>query len=425
MYKSSASGVERRNTTGARTTSSARSKEEADFQRAIAASLADSGSGSASSTTGPAFALRTNPTTRTPQLANEEDPDLAAAIAASLRDIASAPSAPRADEAYRPYSAAYQPYPTAQASSYTPLASYDLSAQETTSLSRFTSLLSSPPPQLGSQEREIYEAAKRAHPRLERGLEDTERRKELLQEMEGKLGEVVRLYEGLLREKEQAQYAPPPQQQYYQPPPQPSRYPSSSYPQLSSPQSQSHSAAPAVPYYPSAYPQQQSYQPEQPAYNYPSPSPGAYVQSPQHQQTYPQYPDTTQSASQQQQQPQTQAYLQYPNAPPPQQQQAQEAQAQYQQYSTPLDPAAADYYPAQSYYPTAPVTAPAPPQEASPAVQLPQQQQPAGYYKPSSFPAAPTTALPTAFPSVPVDNPWERETIKEEAEAKTGELIEL
>lgn len=208
-------GVERRATTGgvrySNNSGSARSKEEADLQRAIDASLADTGA-SASSTNGPAFALRTNPTTRSPASnraaqASEEDPDLAAAIAASLRDIAVLPSAPPQDQRYELYSpstrSSYQPYPAAApASAYAPLTSYDLTASETTSLSRFTSLLNSPPPMLGSREREIYEAAKTAHPRLERGLEDTERRKELLQEMEGKLGEVVRLYEGLLREKD-------------------------------------------------------------------------------------------------------------------------------------------------------------------------------------------------------------------------------
>lgn len=211
-YSSSTSsvGVERRATVGSKT----KSKEDDDLQKAIAASLADVTP--SSSTSGPASAIRTLPKTRTPPSASsnkaattttEEDPDLAAAIAASLRDLAVAPSAPPQDyEPERRYtSSAYQPYPTTAApSSYAPLPSYDLTPSETTSLSRFTSLLSSPPPQLGSHEREIYEAARRAHPRLERGLEDTERRKELLEEMEGKLGEVTRLYEGLLREKDQS-----------------------------------------------------------------------------------------------------------------------------------------------------------------------------------------------------------------------------
>lgn len=230
----------------------ARSREEEDLQKAIDASLADVG-GHPSSTNGPAFALRTpdypsgrdrNSSTNTISYANQlprtdkptaappgadEDPDLAAAIAASLRDVAIAPSAPsESDEAaYVPAPPAGRydssPYPTLPpASRYTPLKSYDLDPASLSDLSSFNHLLANPAPptQYGQQAMDSsYAQARTAHERLERGMEDTERRREILLEMEGKLGEAGRLYQGLLggrQEQYRAQEPYYPAQQAYQ-----------------------------------------------------------------------------------------------------------------------------------------------------------------------------------------------------------------
>lgn len=205
-----------------------KSKEDEDLQRAIEASLRDV---NGSDTSGPAFELRNpsapqssgyNPSysasaAKAPAVpaAEEDDPDLAAAIAASLRDVAPAPSAPSyIDEGpAATYASLYSTkhesaYPSLNTTSaYTPsttsrlsLQSYDLSPTESSTLQDFTSSLAHPQAQLGLRERELYEQARQAAPRLERGLEDAERRREILVEMNAKLGEATRLYQGLLEE---------------------------------------------------------------------------------------------------------------------------------------------------------------------------------------------------------------------------------
>lgn len=191
-----------------------RSTEDDDLAKAIAASLLDSGG---SSTSGPAFQLRDPPAQKgyTPSYAppvssappqeEDDDPDLAAAIAASLRDVPAAPSGSAATYAsLYPSTNAYptttpaSAYPTLSAPPSHALSSYDLTPTESSSLHHFSSTLERPPPVLGSRERELYEDAQRAAPRLERGLEDAERRTEMLVEMNDKLGEATRLFEGLL-----------------------------------------------------------------------------------------------------------------------------------------------------------------------------------------------------------------------------------
>lgn len=246
------SGGKRKSFTTSTSTSASASarkaKEDADLQAAIAASLADVG-GSGSSTSGPAFQPRDPPTpigkgyspayqsfTKPPPFSpaskpkpvtpeEEDDPDLAAAIAASLRDVASQPSAPgeydpAPAETYAslypsataaPYSSSYdqyqplhqqqQYYQTEQRPRFTSLPSFDLSPTESSTIAEFSSTLERPPPVLGERERELYVHAQAAAPRLVRGLEDAERRKEILVEMNTKLGEATRLYEGMLEER--------------------------------------------------------------------------------------------------------------------------------------------------------------------------------------------------------------------------------
>ncbi|KAM0750268.1 hypothetical protein T439DRAFT_314587 [Meredithblackwellia eburnea MCA 4105] len=367
--------------------SSRKSKEDEDLERAIAASLLDA---NPSASSGPAYQLRdppppakqpgynpsyTNNTESSAPTEEEDDPDLAAAIAASLRDM---PPQHQQNLSYNPastggaaatYASLYpsstssysypapaaavtsSPYPSLPQPQSHALASYDLSPAESSTIYNFTSTLERPPPVLGSRERDLYEEARKAAPRLERGLEDAERRTEILVEMNDKLGEATRLFEGLLDRKVrdsrvksteygQSPYSQPATSSYYQAP--------ASY------------AAPPTTYAPYHQPQPLPHVlgspslPPQPVYNL-APAPPV------------------------------------PVAPQPQ------VQPQLQQ----------QYHPPQPAHP-----------------------QPAGYYKPSSFPAVPTGPLPSAFPAVPNANPaqldYERERReREEAESKVGELIEL
>jgi len=217
-----------------------KNREEEDLQAAIAASLAES---NPSSSSGPAYQLRDPPppskagynpsyfseTTTTagkkpvpPAKDEEVDPDLAAAIAASLRDVAPPPSAPgehdsspRATTTYSSLYPSYPSYPSHSTTSAAPprissLPSYDLSPSESSLLHQFTSHLDRPPSVLSAHERDLYESARRTVPRLERGMEDAERRREILVEMDEKLGEAARLYRGLLVEKPGSFPPPPP-----------------------------------------------------------------------------------------------------------------------------------------------------------------------------------------------------------------------
>ncbi|KAI5475757.1 vacuolar sorting-associated protein VPS27 [Pseudohyphozyma bogoriensis] len=381
---------------------SRREREEEDLAAAIAASLADAGS--PSSTSGPAYQLRDPPqpdkkpgynpsyksTTTSSKKEEDDDPELAAAIAASLRDVAPLPSAPGEESSppqaatyaslYPSYTSSYpsttsyatsNAYPSLQQPRIAPLPSYDLSAQESSSIHAFANSLdpSHPPPAIGTRERELYEQARNAAPRLERGIMDTERRKEILVEMNGKLMEANRLYEGLLEERIRGS------QKAYQ----------------SSP-------SPYAPQQASYYPQQQYSQPSyaQPystAQSWaPPPVPVAAPAPPQMGQPL---PSSVIQGYQQQQQ----AY-----APPP----VPQAQQPTQEYAQPQAP-----------------TQPQPEALQQQSPQQQPQQQPAGYYKPSSFPSVPTGPQAMLLPHVPTETPWEREEERKVEEAKVGELIEF
>ncbi|SCV71704.1 BQ2448_3292 [Microbotryum intermedium] len=386
-----------------RRSASARAKEDDDLQRAIAASLLDS---NPSSTTGPAFELRKDasvksgytpsyatPDTRTSTktkaltkgLKEEEDPDLAAAIAASLRDVAPAPSAPTFDSGPTPPAATYaalfpsQGYqanaPPAQTTRYAPLPSYDLSPTESTTLHTFTSALSQPPSQLGHRERQLYEQASLAAPRLERGLEDAERRKEMLVEMNHKLAEAARMYQGALEHAARGYYAP--QAQGY------------TNAATAMQQQQQYASAVAQASSSASTSMQQAYQiPSDPRYIY-RPAPMGQP-----------LPFTMASA-------------------PPTQAQAHVNEQSYHPQPQAYEQAQPHALPQQGVSSPAPTSIPA---------QVEAHLQPAGYYKPSQFPSVPQGAQAMLFPHVPQEQPWDRE-VKREAERveeqKVGELIEL
>lgn len=403
--------------------SSRRKQEEDDLQRAIEASLRD-----AEPSSGPAFQLRTpeapsasgyNPSykmssdSKSAAHAEEDDPDLAAAIAASLRDVAPAPSAPSHDGPTATYASLYgsktQDYTllnqyTPAPTRYSSLPSYDLSSAEASSLTEFSSTLDRPPVHpIGSREHELYEQARRAAPRLERGLEDAERRREILVEMNAKLGEATRLYQGLLEDR--------------------SRYRSRECGLRRQWSQQAHVLA-----FLTAYTNQASNASQN---NYPMPTP-----------VPPQPYTTAQLSSHYQYVPPTMGQpLPFAPAPAPPTPRAQIASPvsptaeghrytyhhhqQQQQYN---DPHAhyAQQSAAQHSEPRHEVHQPQTQQQT----QSQPQPQPTGYYKPSSFPSVPKGPEAALFPSVPHDAPWERDDARQseqqrQEEAPVGELIEL
>lgn len=392
-------GLPERSSTISSRSRESKSKEDTDLERAIKASLNDVGP---SGTNGPDFERRTNPRSSYNQAppqnarvsnAGDEDPDLAAAIAASLREVALSPSAPPPQSAneYNPYSQPqqrYAPYGQPAMNSY--------NDPQARSQGYGQSQYSTAPPN-------AYDARGRA--------EVVERRKEILEEMEKNLRE-ARIYQGML-ESEQApnQYAPQ----------QPYGYPQQPY----APQQQQQQAPYEQPYTPSLYPTI----PSQPYGTYASPASAQQQQpgltSPYQQQAYPDYPTTQPQAAygaQQQQQA-------YPTSPIPQQQQQQQplysppAQQQGSYFVPPIAAATQEppFHPEASYAP--------PPSTQQPQQAQSQPQQPAGYYKPSSFPALPASlvlpATTVEFPSVPVENPWEEDRLKAKKEEEVGELIQF
>ncbi|EGU11578.1 Vacuolar sorting-associated protein Vps27 [Rhodotorula toruloides ATCC 204091] len=224
--------VERSKTVGAKGGLSRKEQEDEELRKAIEASLkevepdqlprADPGP-PAKSGYNPSYASQISDSKGSSAKKDEEDdPDLAAAIAASLRDLqppATAPTFARSEsEMTVPTSTAYSSlflsstaYDSPSASRPKPMSlpSYDLSATESALLSDFTSLFASPsyPPYLGPKERRMYEEAHAAQGRLDRAMEDARRRREILSEMESKLGEAARLYGAGLTER--ASYRPP------------------------------------------------------------------------------------------------------------------------------------------------------------------------------------------------------------------------
>lgn len=234
---------------GAKTTMTRRVREEeeddADLQRAIQASLAESTSAAShgparsspplpsSSGYHPSYASQIQSSSDSKQgkkeEEEEEDPDLAAAIAASLKDLeASSSSRPRASapSASAPAQTYSDLFPsdnraTAAAVPKTGafhLASYDLTPAEHSHLSQF--LLSSQLDPSSSSSSSAYPASTATNeesyrlvsevlqPKLDRSLRDARTRAQILREMEAKLSEAARLYGAGLTERVQRQEQP-------------------------------------------------------------------------------------------------------------------------------------------------------------------------------------------------------------------------
>ncbi|GAA6021569.1 hypothetical protein JCM11491_000259 [Sporobolomyces phaffii] len=163
----------------------------------------------------------------------EEDADLAAAIAASLRDVAPAPTAPtstsafdRSDSSSAPAVSYSDMFPSAARPAYsthdafastTPrprvaLPSYDLAPSQLEAIATFASSLTPAhpgPSYLTAREHELANAVVRdVQPRLHRSIDDTRTRKDILKELEWKLGEAARLYGAGLTEQNQAYRSP-------------------------------------------------------------------------------------------------------------------------------------------------------------------------------------------------------------------------
>ncbi|GAA6061022.1 hypothetical protein JCM10212_001078 [Sporobolomyces blumeae] len=342
----------------------------------------------------------------------EDDPDLAAAIAASLRDIAPRASAPTLsrDDSSAPmtYSSMFPSTP-GQAPSSTPatrtrpvhkfsLPSYDLSPEEVSLVTSFTSRFSPmnpPPPYLVHSDRTTYEnlSVPSAHgggglgERLERSLDDSRRRKQILRELEWKLSEAARLYGAGLTET--ASYRPPPQASHH-------AYLSS--PTLSQPYAHpTHpQQAPAQ-----AYPSDSRYQ-----YHEPSPASIGFGQPlpysiPVPASHLPPSRDQQQQRERDHHQPQGDSGIERRRA------------TESEPVPERLDAASTrsvERAPPQAVGTT---TTPNPV---------------AGYYKPSQFPSVPASN-PVSLPGVPETEPWTRERDEQERDrdeqAKVGELIEF
>ncbi|GAA5985877.1 hypothetical protein JCM10908_006316 [Rhodotorula pacifica] len=387
--------------------SSRREQEDADLQRAIQASLAESASlashgpaRSTTTTTSSSSAVPPPPASSTsgytpsyasqiaassesksqkkggPGQEEEEDPDLAAAIAASLRDLqppATAPAPQQQTYADLFPSARYSQQNQQQqhvAPSFK-LPSYDLTPLESSHLSTFLhSQLSLPPshyPPSATDHAAYGQVTSELQPKLERAVEDARRRGEILREMEAKLAEAARIYGAGLTERVVAR-----DQQPYRP--SAPRATSSTY---SVPNAQSSSYL--------------SYQQQQPDPN----SRYHYAPAPVVGQPLPAYAVPNVAPQQ--------AYY-----PPQQQQQAEQVASPPPAQSHPQQQAAPPHH--QATHPTVPI--------------------PAGFYKPSQFPSVPqTNPVPVpVMPEVPRENPW---TLREEEEEErrereqVGELIEL
>jgi growth factor-regulated tyrosine kinase substrate len=218
-------------------------QEDADLQRAIQASLAESTSATsashgpvrhsppppAESGYHPSYASQIQSSSSefkkeggAKEEGEEEDPDLAAAIAASLKDLessrprASAPApAPAPAQTYSdlfPSSSSDHRAPTATTSATKTatgagtafhLPSYDLTPVEQSHLSQFLSLSSQLDPAYPtSNDESSYRLVSEVlQPKLERSLRDARTRGEILREMEAKLSEAARLYGAGLTER--------------------------------------------------------------------------------------------------------------------------------------------------------------------------------------------------------------------------------
>lgn len=233
---------------------SRKTQEDLDFERAIAMSLAESSATSNASappssysqsnalpgvgygyearssqsynvsqpTSTPAASALAEPGPMPSKQLEDEDPDLAAAIRASLAEVQphSSTSQP-SDKQYSntpsaPY--VYTPQHVPQPS----VPSYELALAEFDALDSFSAVL--PARQVSMDDaNELFYRADRSRAKMIRALEDTAIKTDMLAELNGKLQRAVRLYDNLL-ERRISRYSQPVQQGYY----------SSEQPQMSS-----------------------------------------------------------------------------------------------------------------------------------------------------------------------------------------------
>ncbi|GAA5944249.1 uncharacterized protein JCM15063_006578 [Sporobolomyces koalae] len=147
----------------------------------------------------------------------EEDPDLAAAIAASLKDLAPPPTAPRFDrqESSTSERVTYSDmFPSATRTSYEPaerppprvhLPNHDLDSTQLALVSEFATTFTPahPGPRYvnGTEHELANRVVREVQPQLERSVEDTKRRRQVLRELEWKLGQAAQAYGAGLTEQ--------------------------------------------------------------------------------------------------------------------------------------------------------------------------------------------------------------------------------
>ncbi|KAK9900166.1 hypothetical protein P389DRAFT_192454 [Cystobasidium minutum MCA 4210] len=209
---------------------SKKTREELDFERAIALSLAESSSSApsdpyaqSSSLPGVGYGYEAKPSkpltsTQAPasmpsKQLEEEDPDLAAAIRASLAEVQ--PQASTSAAASAPPKAAYSYAPVIQPS----VPSYELAMSEFDALDSFSNALRNPHTR-SDDANELFMRADRHRGKMYRALDDAHAKSSMLNELNQKLQHAVRLYDSLLERNiskyNQPYQQAPPQQQYYQ-----------------------------------------------------------------------------------------------------------------------------------------------------------------------------------------------------------------
>ncbi|KAH8916452.1 hypothetical protein BT69DRAFT_1355678 [Atractiella rhizophila] len=292
---------------------SRRQQEEEDMRRAIEASLKDTGSTSrkgyipSSSYPGDQWSGRREPPVEVESTGEDEDADFMAAIKASLEETQKPqPSAPP--------TLGEEPPSHGQHQTYKPIPSYDLEMNERDAMLTFSQVVETSKAagrnvhdslrRAAPNGTDLYQKSLNVRPKLARGIDDAQRKWEVLMEMNNKLTEAVKMYDRILEEQinrnatsayashlghQPVAYAPQTYSQPQSPPaPQPTSFapsqqatyaPSQPYPQNQSAPIQDQRYAPAVAQYqqpPYAQPSPQQTLPQAPSApveQYPTPAP--------------------------------------------------------------------------------------------------------------------------------------------------------
>ncbi|KAG0139318.1 hypothetical protein CROQUDRAFT_52110 [Cronartium quercuum f. sp. fusiforme G11] len=174
--------------------------EDADLERAIALSLQDSSQPVIISKSAPAEHSLLTQSPSKPFTDEENDPALAAAIAASLKEAGNAnlPSAPppiTESARYRPLAPPKPPLPSYELTTEQTNAIYNFSSEVDTAIR--TGTLNPTNPALNN----AHSTVESVRPLVMRGIENADRKTQLLREMNDKLSEVVKTYDRLLSEQ--------------------------------------------------------------------------------------------------------------------------------------------------------------------------------------------------------------------------------